>query len=82
MLATALQIIRADELFYWITPRLERGIATITGAPPGPSSSPSTRFLLTHCDIMHGQDAQSNISRVGAYTRLGRQTQASWAAVL
>ena len=34
VLATALQIIRADELFYWITPRLERGIATITGKKP------------------------------------------------
>lgn len=33
VLATALQLVRADELFYWVTPRLERGIANVTGAP-------------------------------------------------
>ncbi|KAK9825140.1 hypothetical protein WJX81_003571 [Elliptochloris bilobata] len=32
VLATALQVIRADELFYWVTPRLERAVAYITGA--------------------------------------------------
>ena len=40
VLATALQIIRADELFYWLTPRLERGIATITGMMPESFSQP------------------------------------------
>jgi len=34
VLATVLQLVRADELFYWVTPRLERGIATVTGAGP------------------------------------------------
>lgn len=47
MLATALQIIRADELFYWLTPRLERGIATITGITPDPLPAHRAPVLIS-----------------------------------
>ena len=66
MLATALQIIRADELFYWLTPRLERTIACITGVTPG-CCAPRMHMYHSH------HSARVRVlwpaHRVGAYAR-------------
>lgn len=84
MLATALQIIRADELFYWLTPRLERGIATITGAPPRVFFQLVKHFdslnVISRMDRLLCQTYPVSVPTQGENGRRG--SQASWGAVL
>lgn len=64
VLATVLQLLRADELFYWVTPRLERGIATITGA--GPRHLPLAAACPCFTDAMRGEGGALSARHIDA----------------